>query len=98
MDKQQLAKDLFLQADKTQTEIAEILDVNRKTVYLWSKKGKWEEKRIALSQTPSSIQQDYYNHMSAINAKIREREDNCPTMEEIFGLKKPVPIISKQMP
>ena len=88
MDKQQLAKDLYLQADKSQTEIAEILDVNRKTVYLWSKKGKWEEKRIALSQTPSSIQQDYYNHMSAINAKIREREDNCPTMEEVEKLRK----------
>ena len=87
-NKQQLAKDLYLQADKTQTEIAEILDVNRKTVYLWSKKGKWEETRIALSQTPSNILQEFYNHMGAVNKKIREREDNCPTMEEVEKLRK----------
>src|ERR1035437_938493 len=93
-DKQQLAKDLYLQTDKTQQEIADILDVNRRTVYLWMKHGKWEEIKNASWQAPSAIRQDIYNHISAVNKKIYQRapEDRCPTMEEVEKLRKLVGI------
>ena len=87
-NKQQLAKDLYLQADKTQTEIAEILDVNRKTVYLWSKKGKWDQIREALLLSPSSILHDLYCHIGRVNEKIFEREDQCPIMQDVEMLRK----------
>ena len=87
-DKHQLARDLYLQADKTQTEIAEILDVNRKTIYLWCKKGKWEETKIAIRQSPSNILQSIYNHIDEVNKKIENREDRCPTMHEVELLRK----------
>ena len=85
---QQLARDLFLQTDKTQTEIAEILNVNRKTIFLWSKRGKWEQLKIAARQTPSAILQDIYNHIEEVNKKIRNREDKCPKMKEVEKLRK----------
>ena len=87
-DKQQLAKDLYFQAGKTRTEIAEILDVNRKTIYLWCKKGKWDEIKTAIRQAPSALLQTFYNHMTEVNRKIEERDDRCPTMEEIDKLGK----------
>ncbi len=87
-DKQQLAKDLYLQADKTQTEIAEILDVNRKTIYLWSKKGKWEQIKQALLLSPSAILHDLYSHIGRVNEKIFAREDQCPIMQDVEMLRK----------
>ncbi len=87
-NKQQLAKDLYLQADKTQTEIADILDVNRKTIYLWCKKGKWEETKIAIRQAPGAILQTLYNHIGEVNKKIAGREDHCPTIQEVDMLGK----------
>ena len=86
---QQLAKDLFLQTDKTQQEIADILNVNRRTIYLWVKNGKWAEMKNAAAQTPFTMQNDIHNHIAAINRRIKAREgDSCPTMQEVEMLRK----------
>jgi len=86
---QQLAKDLYLQTDKTQQEIADILNVNRRTIYLWVKNGKWAEMKNAAAQTPFTMQNDIHNHIAAINKRIKDREgDNCPTMQEVEMLRK----------
>ena len=86
---QQLAKDLYLQTDKTQQEIADILNVNRRTIYLWVKNGKWAEMKTAAAQTPFTMQNDIHNHIAAINRRIKDREgDNCPTMQEVEMLRK----------
>ena len=87
-EQQQNARDLYLQTDKTQAEIAEILNVDRKTVYLWCKKGRWEEMKIAARQMPRAILHDIYNHIEQVNKRIREREDKCPKMKEIEKLRK----------
>jgi len=86
----QLAKDLYLHTGKTQQEIADILDVNRRTIYLWIKHGKWEEMKIAARQAPVIILQDIYNHIDAVNTNINSRDpgDRCPTMEEVDKLRK----------
>ena len=86
---QQMAKDLYLQTDKTQQEIADILNVNRRTIYLWVKNGKWAEMKTAAAQTPFTMQNDIHNHIAAINKRIKDREgDNCPTMQEVEMLRK----------
>jgi len=86
---QQLAKDLYLQTDKTQQEIADILNVNRRTIYLWVKNGKWAGMKNAAAQTPFTMQNEIHNHFSAINRRIRAREgDGCPTMQEVEMLRK----------
>ena len=84
-DKQQLAKDLYLHTDKTQQEIADILDVHRRTVYLWIKNGRWQEMKIAARQAPAMIMQNIFNYIDQIDLKIRRRpvEEHCPTMEEV---------------
>jgi len=88
-NERQLAKDLYLHTDKSQSEIADILNINRKTLYLWIKNGKWEEMKIAARQAPGVILQDIYNHIDEINKKVRCREeDRCPTMEEVEKLRK----------
>ena len=86
----QLAKEIYLSTDKTQQEIADILDVNRRTIYLWIKEGKWEEMRLAAQQAPGIILQDIYNHITEINNSVRQREpaDRCPTMQEVEKLRK----------
>ena len=89
-EKQQQAYGLFFNTDKNSTEIADILDVNRKTVYLWIKNGKWEEMKLAANVAPGMILLDVYGHIGAINNKIRQREadDRIPTMEEVEKLRK----------
>ncbi len=87
-EKQSQARDLFMHAGKTQTEIADILDVNRKTIYLWIKNGKWEEMRHAAAQAPGIIIQDIYNHIGAVNRKISSHDDGCPEPKEVEMLRK----------
>jgi DNA-binding XRE family transcriptional regulator len=85
---QQLAKDLYLQTQKTQQEIADILNLNRKTIYLWIRHGKWEEMKIAARQAPCLVMQDIYNHIDQINIRISNREDHCPTPVEVDMMRK----------
>jgi predicted DNA-binding protein YlxM (UPF0122 family) len=84
-DKQQLAKDLYLHTDKTQQEIADILNVNRRTVYLWIKHGRWEEFKVTARQTPLMLVQNIYNYIDEIDLKIKRRplEERCPTDKEV---------------
>ncbi len=89
-EKQQQAYNLYFNTDHTSSEIADILDVNRKTLYLWVKNGKWEEMKRAANVAPGMILLDVYGHVGAINNKIRQREpdDRIPTMEEVEKLRK----------
>ena len=89
-EKQQQAYNLYFNTDHTSSEIADILDVNRKTLYLWVKNGKWEEMKRAANVAPGMILLDIYGHVGAINNKIRLREpdDRIPTMEEVEKLRK----------
>jgi len=89
-EKQQQAHALYFNTDKTQQEIADILDVNRRTIYLWIKQGRWAEMKTAARQMPSIIQQNLYNYINAVSDRInkREEDDRCPTMEEIEKMRK----------
>ncbi len=84
-EKQQAAKDLYFQTDKSMTEIADILDIDRKTLYLWIKHGKWKEMKTAARQAPALIGQDIINHYMEVSDSIRNRPagERCPTPPEV---------------
>ena len=85
---QQGARDMYLNTNFTQKEIADKLGIDPKTIYLWIKKGKWDEMKAAARQAPGIIQQQLYNHITAINDSIANRDDRVPTFQEVEMLRK----------
>lgn len=81
-DKQR-AFNLFFQTDFTQQQIAELLNINRKTLYLWMKEGGWRRAKYAAMHAPSVLIEQYYSQLGAINIAISQRIDHpFPTKEE----------------
>ncbi len=78
------ARDLYINQGMMQTEKADTLGIDRKTIYNWIKAGQWEETRITRSQAPAELGQSMYNHITAINERIARRGpfNRVPTMEE----------------
>jgi len=87
--KKQQARNLYFQTDLTQTRIAELLDVDRKTIYLWVKEGHWAQIKRSAQHTPSILAEQYYQQLLAINQVIAAREQQpYPTMEEAEIIRK----------
>jgi len=85
---QQGAQDMYLNTNATRKEIAEKLGLDPKTLYLWIKKGRWDEMKAAARQAPGIIQQQLYNHITAINDSIADRVGHLPTFQEVEMLRK----------
>jgi len=81
LDQQTQARELYLQGGLTQTQIAEILNVNRKTIGLWMQQGQWRQLRIAAQQSPAMLLQDFYNQLAVLNETIHQK-GGIPTIEE----------------
>jgi transcription initiation factor TFIIIB Brf1 subunit/transcription initiation factor TFIIB len=64
--KQQTALDLFLYTDKTQKEIAEILDVSEKTISKWAASENWDELKGASSVTAAKIVTKLYKKLDEL--------------------------------
>ncbi|HXS38402.1 MAG TPA: hypothetical protein VN721_16995 [Flavipsychrobacter sp.] len=87
--KKQQARNLYFQTDLTQTSIAELLDIDRKTIYLWIKEGRWAEIRRSAQHTPSILAEQYNNQLLAINQMIAAREEQpYPTPQEAETIRK----------
>lgn len=89
-EKQQQAQDLFLNTEKSRQEIADILNIDRKTLYLWIKNGRWEQMKETAMQAPEVIIDNLYSHISEINNGIRNRPEGqrAPTPQEVNMLHK----------
>jgi len=81
MQKNTQARELYLQGGLTQQQIANLLDVSRKTVGLWIQQGQWRQLRIAAQQSPAMLLQDFYNQLAVLNETIHQR-GGIPTIEE----------------
>ncbi|HXS36057.1 MAG TPA: hypothetical protein VN721_05115 [Flavipsychrobacter sp.] len=87
--KKQQARNLYFQTELTQTRIAELLDVDRKTIYLWIKEGRWAEIKRSAQHAPSILAEQYYSQLLAINEMIAEREEQpYPTSQEAEIIRK----------
>jgi hypothetical protein len=87
-DNEQKAHDLFFQTELNQQQIADLLNVNRKTLYGWIKQGNWIRAKCAAAYAPVVLAEQYYAQLAAMNNKIAEREDPFPTKEEADIIRK----------
>ena len=95
--KETLARDLFFQTGKTQKEIAQIIGVSEKTIYLWMKDGDWKRLRSASRLMPSMIVENFYAQVQELNDDIRSRGTGrrYPTVQEAEVFRKMVMTISR---
>jgi len=87
---QEVARTLYFMTDKTQEEIATMVGVNRRTVWLWSKKGNWREIKLAARNAPAAIAENLYTQLVSLTGYIKEREQNYPTLPEAETIRKMV--------
>ena len=95
--KEALARDLFFQTGKTQKEIANIIGVSEKTIYLWMKDGDWKRLRSASKRMPSMIVENFYSQVQELNEEIRNRGagKRYPTIQEAEVFRKMVMTIGR---
>jgi DNA-binding protein H-NS len=78
------ARELFLQTELSNTQIADHLGVDRKTVSRWIKEEQWREMKHVATQAPAAILLELYDQLTALNRNISSRESHLrfPTKEE----------------
>jgi predicted DNA-binding protein YlxM (UPF0122 family) len=69
------AFNLFFQTDFTKKQIADLLNIDRKTLFTWIKEGNWMRSKNAARHAPSLLTEQYYNQLCELNIKIAEREE-----------------------
>lgn len=74
INKQEIAKSLFLDDNYTQEEIADKIGTTRQTVARWIKKGNWEEIKASVTITPTQIIAQWNRQIVEINNNINSRE------------------------
>jgi len=81
--KQSQAKSLYFISDLTQQQIADVVGVNRKTLYTWIKDGNWTRTRNTDNLTPMRVIQQYYTMLENYNIRIFNRRDKYPDEEDV---------------
>ena len=78
------ARELFLQTELSNQQIADHLSVDRKTISRWIKEEQWREMKHAAGQAPAAILLELYDQLTALNRNISSRESHLrfPTKEE----------------
>jgi hypothetical protein len=66
-DKKQIAYDLFMNTDKSQQEICEIVNCTAKTLSNWKTKDKWQELKSAQTLTASKIIRQLYMKLDELS-------------------------------
>lgn len=97
INKQAIAKSLFLDGNYTQEEIAEKIGTTRQTVARWIKKGNWEEIKASVTITPTQIIAQWNRQIVEINNNINTRPqgERFATTQEADALAKLAGAIKK---
>ncbi|WP_434575520.1 helix-turn-helix domain-containing protein [Riemerella anatipestifer] len=74
-DKKAVALDLFLDTDKTQKEIAEIVGVTEKTLTKWKLEGEWDKIKSASTITARNIIDNIYQKMHELSQSDKLEAD-----------------------
>lgn len=75
-DKQAIALDLFLDTDKTQKEIAEIVQITEKTLTKWKTEGEWELLKSAETVTTRKIIDNLYKRAYQLSQDEKSKADD----------------------
>jgi len=67
--KKELALTLFLQTDRTQSQIADDVGVTENTIVNWKKKGEWDKLRGAKHVSNDEILSHLYSHAHRLSAQ-----------------------------
>lgn len=97
INKQAIAKSLFLDGNYTQEEIAEKIGTTRQTVARWIKRGNWEEIKASVTITPTQIIAQWNRQIVEINNNINARPqgERFATTQEADALAKLAGAIKK---
>ncbi len=93
----QQAKDLYFGTHKSQTQIANEVGVSVKTLYLWIKKGAWDELKMASLAAPAIIVDNLCFMLVDLQKHIGERPEGnrFPTPQEVDSIRKLINSIEK---
>ncbi|HUH35137.1 MAG TPA: hypothetical protein VL022_04825 [Moheibacter sp.] len=75
-EKKAIALDLFMDTDKTQKEIAEIVQVTEKTIGKWKTDGDWELLKNATSITARNIIDNLYKRAFELSENPNSKPDD----------------------
>ncbi|WP_185269162.1 hypothetical protein [Elizabethkingia anophelis] len=75
-EKYAIAQDLFLETDKTQKEIAQIVHVTEKTLTKWKNEGDWETLKNASTVTARKIIDNLYKRAYALSEDPKSKPDD----------------------
>jgi hypothetical protein len=96
-DKKLHAKHLFFQTELNKTQIAEVLNISRRTLHYWIREGNWQRLKNASEHMPAIIAENCYHIMAHLtNSYLSERRLTNPvTPKEIDALHKLTLTINK---
>jgi predicted DNA-binding protein YlxM (UPF0122 family) len=84
----QQAFNLYFQSDLTNNQIADMLNIDRKTLFTWAKEGDWKKAKDTIRHAPSFLVEQYYDQLNEINKAIAQRTERpYPTKEEATIIK-----------
>jgi predicted DNA-binding protein YlxM (UPF0122 family) len=84
----QQAFNLYFQSDLTNKQIADMLNIDRKTLFTWAKEGDWKKAKDTIRHAPSFLVEQYYDQLNEINKAIAQRTERpYPTKEEATIIK-----------
>jgi len=75
-EKYAIAQDLFLETDKTQKEIAQIVKVTEKTLTKWKNDGEWDMLKNASTVTARKIIENLYKRSYDLSIDPKSKPDD----------------------
>lgn len=73
--KRQWAMSMYIHENRTQEEIADVVEVSRQTIIRWAKADKWHEHKASLTMTREGQIQALQQQIVEINNNILQREE-----------------------
>lgn len=73
--KRQWAQSLYTNENRTQAEVAAIVEVSRQTIVRWSKEDRWDELKAGMTMTREEQIKNLQRQIVEINNAIRGRDE-----------------------
>jgi DNA-binding XRE family transcriptional regulator len=100
-DARKLAREYFLTTDKTQSEIAQLVGVNEKTLSSWKREEDWDLQKAATNITPRKTIAGFYMQLETLRKAIESRADKpYPDSKEsdiIMKISKSIKMLQKSL-
>ena len=97
---QQQARQMYFQTNLSKTEIADKLNISRRSVYQWSVEGDWEKLRTSARNMPSILAEKCYYLIGHFTDHLLSRDSNYQSVTKadvdiLFKLAKTISMLKK---